>query len=132
MPVPRDNDGLDIATLKRRESFVQRRAHIVHLLNRCSEGSEHQKDGFRVRLLTSFVHVHIRRLHTVKPCELRELSVQRSPRGCPGWKPGKTRVVFAVRMCLVRISANTFRKSVVSARSRPSNSCSWASPGHLP
>jgi hypothetical protein len=40
--------------------------------------------------------------------------------------------ISRARMCFVRTSEKTSRKSVVTARSRPSKSCSVARPGHIP
>ena len=50
----------------------------------------------------------------------------------PGWYCGNTFDTSLARMCFTRISANTSRKSVVRARSRPSKSRSGARLGHRP
>src|SRR6185436_18279322 len=57
-----------------------------------------------------------------------------SPRKLAGFglNPGNIRFRFGAPICLAATSENTSRKSVVSARSRPSFNCSGARPGHLP
>jgi hypothetical protein len=52
--------------------------------------------------------------------------------GDAGLKFGKILPISRARMCFVRTSEKTSRKSVVTARSRPSKSCSVARPGHIP
>src|SRR5258707_15694366 len=46
--------------------------------------------------------------------------------------PGNTECRLPVPRCPLITSPSTERKSVVSARSRPSFNCPGASPGHLP
>src|SRR2546425_282594 len=47
-------------------------------------------------------------------------------------KPGKIADSAVAPRCRVRSSANRSRKSVVTARSRPSNRCAGSRPGHFP
>jgi hypothetical protein len=77
-----------------------------------------------------------RRRDVAEPVRLLSLAVARyntpSQVFSSPLKPGNTASIFAAPRCLNATSENTERKSVVSARSRPSLSCSCSRPGHLP